>query len=331
MKEIGFVKTSMPNEARVALLPSDIGKIESPEKLFFEKGYAEHLGVKNSEYEKVGAKIVSKEEAYQKDILCIPKPWINDLEFFQEGQTIMGWLYLAEKKAIARTILDKKMTAIAWEDMYGPNRKYVFEKNRWYAGYITVSQALPFAKASPKNLKIAVLGDGRVAQGAFVRLKEEKAEYEVFSTNLIENPKFVREEFNFILKKIKERINEFDVVINCWYYDPAYGNYLTLKDLQEMKAGALFIDVSSEGVEGSIPHPTISPFYHLGRLNPILVYNNNHAPSMWPLETSQTISENIAPYINKIIKNEPDEIIKRATVVESGRIIDERICRLLEK
>ena len=332
MKTIGFVKTSMPDEERVAILPDDIQKnIENPEQLFFEEGYAAHLGHKDEEYIKEGARITSREEAYSKDVLCIPKPWINDIKHFKENQILMGWCYLAEKKDIARATINKNMTVIAWEDMYGPNRYYVFDKNRWYAGYITTTQALPFAKASPKNLKIAVLGDGRVAQGVFSRLKEEKATFDIFGNNLIESPKYVKEEFDCILKQFKERIEEYDVIINCWYYDPKLGHYLHFEDLQEMKDGALFIDVSSEGVDGSIPHPRLSPFYQMGRFKKIIVYNNNHAPSLWPLEVSQSISKDFSPYLNKVIKEELDPVITRATVLEKGKIIDPRINNLLFK
>jgi hypothetical protein len=96
-----------------------------------------------------------------------------------------------------------------------------------------------------------------------------------------------------------------------------------------MKTGALFIDVACEGVEGSIPHPSISPFYKLGRFNPIIVYNNNHAPTMWPLEVSESISEALAPYLDLIVTQESDPIIEAAISVKKGQIIDTRIHDLL--
>ncbi len=331
MKTTGFVKTSMPEEFRVALLPKDIkDNISHPDLLFFEKGYAKELGVSDGEYLAVGVNIVSRNEAYSKDILCIPKTWVDDIDSFKPDQILMGWLYLSEKKKIAQAVLDNKMTAISWENMYDSDKNYVFEKNRWYAGYISTVQALPFASASPKNLKIAVLGNGRVAKGVFSRLDEEGASYEIFGTNLLSNPNvWDSKSANLILTKLKSEIHKFDVVINCWYYDPSKGNYLSLDDLQEMKAGALFIDVASEGVEGSIPHPSISPFYKLGRFNPILVYNNNHSPGYWPLDVSQSISESFAPILNAIVKDEPNPFLEKATVVKEGVIIDTRIKSLL--
>ncbi len=316
MNSFGFVKTSMPEETRVGLLPADIkAHINNPQALFFETGYAKHLGIADKAYLDAGANVVSRDKAYDQTVLCIPKPWINDIDFFQQGQTIMGWLYLSEKKKIAEAVLEKKMTAISWENMYDPDKNYVFDKNRWYAGYVSTAQALPFANASPKNLNIGVLGRGRVAKGAIAKLEEEGATYDLFG----------RDGYDEFMSKLPD----YDVAINCWYYDPAVGNYLTLEDLQEMKAGALLIDVASEGVEGSIPHPAISPLYHVGRFNPIIIYNNNHAPTMWPLETSQAISEAGAPYIDKVINGETDAILNRATVVKEGQIIDKRIETLL--
>jgi len=322
----------MPQEKRVALLPRDISVISSPEKLFFETGYGRHLGIDDSEYTAAGSCMVSRTEAFSQDVVCIPKPWISDIEYFREGQTIMGWIYLPERKEMTRAVLRHAMTAIAWENMYGPKKEYVFERNRWMAGYIGVCQALPFAKASPKKLKIAVLGNGRVASGAFDRLAEEGVtDYEVFGTNLIddaENP--VQKDFDYILESFKKRIGEFDVVINCWYYNPAQGNYLLLSDLQEMREGSLLIDITSDGVEAGIPHTDITPFYRLGRFNPIIVWNNNHAPSYWALDASEVISAGVAPYIDKVIREQDDYVLKRATVVDGGNIIDERIKLLLD-
>lgn len=315
METIGFVSSQMPEESRIAIVPKDLKNLKHPEMIYIQEQYGKHLGITDRQYREVGVNVVTRHQALEQSVLCLPKPWSDDVDLFKDGQTIMGWLYLSEKKMIARAVLEKKMTAISWENMYGPDKSYVFVKNRWYAGYIATSQALPFAYASPQRLKIGVLGRGRVAEGVFARLKEENAKYETFG----------RDRFS----EFKKRLGEFDVVINCWYFDPAVGNYLTLSDLQEMRTGALFIDVACEGVEGSIPHPSISPFYKLGRFNPIIVYNNNHAPTMWPLEVSESISEALAPYLDIIVTQQSDPIIESAISVKKGQIIDSRIRDLL--
>ena len=97
MKEVGFVKTSMPGETRVALLPEEIQKVEHPGCLFFEEGYARSLGIGDFQYSNAGARVVGRGQAYRKEVVCIPKPWKDDLIDFQHGQIAAGWFYLAEK------------------------------------------------------------------------------------------------------------------------------------------------------------------------------------------------------------------------------------------
>ena len=316
MKEVGFIKTSMPDEERVALLPKDLTEIVEKGALFFEKGYAKHLGVDDERYRESGANVVDRSIASSRDVLCLPKPWIDDVDLFQPGQTLMGWLYLPEKKEIARSVLKNEMTALAWENFYDPEKNYVFDKNRWYAGFVSTAQALQFARKAPENLKIGLLGRGRVAKGAMAWLDRVGAtNYKMFGRDGYE--------------EFMSELPSYDVAIIGWYYDVSMGNFLTLDDLQEMKDGALLIDVTSEGVEGSLPHPALQPVYEVGRFKKVRVYNNNHAPTMWPLEASQAISEAAAPYINKVMRGEPDPVLTRALSVDRGQIVDERIYTLL--
>lgn len=61
MKTIGFAISGKENEKRRALLPHDIEKIKNPGMLYFESGYGEVLGFSNESYQRVGAKICSKD------------------------------------------------------------------------------------------------------------------------------------------------------------------------------------------------------------------------------------------------------------------------------
>lgn len=321
MRNVGFTKTQMPEEGRVALLPQDIKRISQPACLFFEHGYARHLGVSDDAYREAGANVVSTDEASSQAVICIPKPWRDDIYKFKDGQTAIGWFYLAEKRDLTKPAIERKMTVIGWQDMYDDDGKYTFERNRWYAGYIAVTQALPFARASQKRSRIGVLGteNGRVARGALARLKEEGLvegqHYETFGRT--SNGSFRR------------RLPEFDVVINCGYYDPTQDYLIKLTDLQEMEDGALVIDACSEGIEGSEPHPAFAPFFWLGRFNRVLVYNNNHCPTMWALEVSETMSDDFAPHLDDIVNERTNPILERATILRNGDIIDQRIHKLL--
>ena len=50
MKTIGFLISHKNGEGRRALLPEHIGKIKNADKLYFETGYGEAVGVSDEEY-----------------------------------------------------------------------------------------------------------------------------------------------------------------------------------------------------------------------------------------------------------------------------------------
>lgn len=134
MKTIGFVIPVKENEKRRVLLPKDIEKIKKKDYLFFEKGYGEILGISDSEYEKAGCNVVSFEKALEQDIICDPKIGdANYLNKLKEKQTIFGWIHAIKNRELTDLLLDKKITAIAFEDMFYKNR-HIFYKNNILAG-----------------------------------------------------------------------------------------------------------------------------------------------------------------------------------------------------
>ena len=69
MKTIGFLISHKNGEGRRALLPEHIGKIKNADKLYFETGYGEAVGVSDEEYAACGCHIVTREQALACDII----------------------------------------------------------------------------------------------------------------------------------------------------------------------------------------------------------------------------------------------------------------------
>ena len=69
MKTIGFVISHKNNEKRRALVPKDMAQIANVGQLYFEKGYGKSVFVDDSEYEAMGAHVVSREEALACDVI----------------------------------------------------------------------------------------------------------------------------------------------------------------------------------------------------------------------------------------------------------------------
>jgi len=297
----------MPEESRVALVPTSLEGIIHPEQIYLEQGYAEHLGIADSEYTIKGASIVTREQAADTDILCIPKRHISDKELFKFNQTLFGWLYVSQTQWLREEVQKKKMTAIAFEHMYDEYENYLFQENRRITGIIGMLQALTYLGMPPKNLsKVAIIGNGNVGKGAREILDAHSVKYEIFTR------KNISDFFN--------RIDEWEMVVNCAglikgskYNAPP--QIITLDYIKKMKQDCLIVDLSSEGVEGSKPQKLDTPVY---RFEHIRIYNNEHIPTLWPKYASEHISKVLVPYINALILETENEVLRKAAVVVNG-------------
>ena len=144
MKTIGFVISHKENEKRRALIPNDLIHIKNAKYIYFEKGYGEVLGYTDEDYKKYGVNIASTEEVYSKDIICNPKtPEQSELKYFKDNQVLFGWIHAVQNKKITDFLVEHKMTAIAWEEMYS-NDRHVFWRNNEIAGELAILHAFIF-------------------------------------------------------------------------------------------------------------------------------------------------------------------------------------------
>lgn len=122
MKTVGFPISRKENEKRRAIVPQDISKIRHPELLFFETGYGAVLGISDEDYIKAGANITSCEEVLKKDIICDPKVGDADYLSILSNQTVFGWIHAVQNRDITDKLINGKLTAYAWEDMFEKSR-----------------------------------------------------------------------------------------------------------------------------------------------------------------------------------------------------------------
>ena len=54
-------------------------------------------------------------------------------------------------------------------------------------------------------------------------------------------------------------------------------------------------------------------------------YAVDHTPSLFYKTTSACISVIVSRYIDELITDEPDDILKKALIIEEGAILDQRI------
>ena len=312
MKTVGFVIPVKENEKRRVLLPKDIEKIKEKDCLYFEKGYGKILGISDSEFEKVGCNVVSFDEVLKQDIICDPKIGdANYLDKLKEKQVIFGWVHAVKNRDLTDLLLDKKITAIAFEDMFYKNR-HVFYKNNILAGEVACYNAINYLGRLPDNLNAAIIGNGNTAHGAYKALSKLGVNVDIYTRDLEE--------------LLRENLYKYDLIVNCVLWDVKRRDHIIYQeDLKKMKKGSMIIDVSCDlkgAIETSRPTTIDNPIY---LVDDIIHYVVDHTPSIFYQTFSLECSKIIINYINDLIEEQENEVLHKATIIENGKILDQKI------
>jgi len=318
MKMIGFPISWKENEKRRALIPSDITKVKHAEQLVFEQKYGEVLGYSDEDYREVGAKVVDRAKVFESEIICTPKaPELAERELYKEGQTLFGWIHAIQGRDIADFLVDKKMTAIAWEEMF-ENGRHVFWRNNELAGEAAVLHAFLYSGRLAYECTVAVLGRGNCARGAIRVLEKLGARVMVYDRKTIAH--------------LRNELERYDVIVNAVLWDVFRSDRLIYReDLKRMKPGAMIIDIScNEALEIETSRPTTieAPVYDV---DGITHYAVDHTASLFWKSASIAISGAVAEYADALIEGRDNDVISQAVIIKGGEIMDKRISRFQQR
>jgi N5-(carboxyethyl)ornithine synthase len=310
-KTVGFPISHKENELRRSIVPEHIQKMEHPELLYFERGYGEVLGISDNEYRNCGCHILNHDDILTKEIICDPK--IGDADYLEQlhEQIIFGWIHATQNKEITDVLVNKKLTAYAWEKMFYYGR-HIFWRNNELAGEAAVMHGFQCYARMPYETSVAVIGRGNTARGAIKVLNMLGAkvmQYDRKTEGLL-----------------REEIGKYDVIINCILWDVMRNDHIIYrKDLKRMKKNSMIIDVSCDkngGIETSIPTTIEKPVYIL---DGILHYAVDHTPALFHKTFTWNNSEVIWEYLNELQNNRCEKTLIDAMIIEKGKIIDTEI------
>jgi N5-(carboxyethyl)ornithine synthase len=300
MKSVGFTKSTMLEETRVALLPGDIENLRHPERLSFEQGYARHLGFPDDAYRRLGARVMPRREMARLDVLCVPKFSEKDREILRDGMTLWGWPYVEDNRWCAEAVADHSLSIVDFQFMY-EGGEFVFRENSRLAGRLGMLQAMQAGRPPEQLGNVAMIGKGNLAHGAMEVLDASGVRYSVFDSGSS--------------GELLCSMQAFDTVVNCMkWYRPGY--LVSQAHIESMQTGAFLVDLSTEGVEGSEPRSIYAPVYMNGH---VMMYSNAHIPALLGKQASEQISRALAPYVDSVVEETPDTVLKGATVVADGK------------
>ena len=121
---IGVPKEIKEDEYRVSLTPAGVHDLSMDgHTVLVEDGAGEGSGLSNQLYEKHGAHIADRNDIFSRSamIIKVKEPLPEEFDLLREGQILYTYLHLAPAPDLARALLDRKVTAIAYETVQLPD------------------------------------------------------------------------------------------------------------------------------------------------------------------------------------------------------------------
>ena len=359
---IGIIGKSLKkDEKRVAIHPEHLKRIKPKfrKQLTFESGYGSRFGWSDKRIAKLtSGKVADRKEIYKNyDCVLMPKPLPEDLQKVRNGAIVWGWPHCVQQRAITQAAIDRKLTLIAWEEMFlwsgsGEKRMHVFYKNNELAGYASVNHAiglLGFNGNYGRKRKVAVLGFGSVSRGAIYALQGQGFKDIVIYTDFpfdaardkVPGIPYKQMEYNqegtLLARNAEGKLNPLiedlaksDLIVNgiLQNVEKPY-MFVPQSQASELGNGTLIIDIScDEGMGFWCAKPTSfeNPMF---KINGVHYYSVDHSPSYYWDSASWAISEALLAFLPVVLGGkkawDKNETIHRAIEIEQGVILNPRI------
>jgi len=320
--QIGIPKETKIGEVRVALIPEHVKVLTSQgHEVLVEKDAGKGCKFSNSDYKKVGAKIV--DDVYDCEMIVRVKQ--PALATIKKNQIIMGYLHVekGQSMTLLRKLLSQTTTSYAYEELrdekgnrqvnlgqeagivgmyeglrlYGKIREKAGFENRFkklkpIKSYFDVQEV--YKALSEANLhngvNIYILGKGTVSAGA-----QKVLNYTDIKVNVLYRNK---------TPYISDYLPKADIIINAVDWYPGEPRIITNEMLKLMKKTAVIVDISCDengAIESCIPTQWQKPTYVFNGITHSCIDN---LPSAIPRDASIHLSEMIIPHVLKVANKE---------------------------
>jgi H+-translocating NAD(P) transhydrogenase subunit alpha len=117
--QIGIVKETVANEARVAASPSSIAQlIKLNFNLVVESNAGLAASFSDEAYQSAGATILPSSEVWQSDILFkVNPPSIQEVAKIKSGATVIGFFWPAQNEELMKLMADKRINVLAMDSV----------------------------------------------------------------------------------------------------------------------------------------------------------------------------------------------------------------------
>ena len=360
---LGVIGTSgKTDEKRVPIHPDHLSRLPENirQQLIFEKGYGLAFGLDDDFFVAQTGGVATRHELLSElGSVIIAKPVLKDLQEIREGGFIWGYPHCAQQNDITQTAIDRKLTLIAFEDMFvwspqGQMGRHTFYKNNEMAGYCAVIHALQLRGIDGhygNQRKVVIFSFGAVSRGAIYALKahgfrditiciqrpDHEVREEVLDVHYVRiregnngEARMVTIEHDGTVRPLSDLIGESEIIINGTYQDTNNPvNFVTEDEKDTLKPGTLIIDVSCDEEMGfyfAKPTSFKNPIIHVNNID---YYAVDHTPSYLWESASRSISAALIVYLPTILGGSKswmeNPTIKHAINIQEGVIKKESV------
>ncbi len=322
---VGVPKEIKTREYRVGMTPA-IAKayITAGHTVLIEKAAGEGAGLPDSEYERVGAKMVkSADEVWKRAemIVKVKEPIEPEYARMQEGQIIYTYFHLAAVPELAKVLIKKKIAAVAYETIQPEDGSLpLLKPMSEIAGKMSIqvgAAALEKAHGGKGILlggvpgvrrgKVTIIGGGVVGTCAAKVAVGMGAEVTILDVNL-DRLTYLDDIFGGRIttlmsdsENIARAVREADLVVGGVLIPGAKAPKLVSKDLiKEMSKGAVVVDVAVDqgGCIETIKATTHdNPTYEVSG---VVHYGVANMPGAVPMTSTFALTNTTRPYGRKI-------------------------------
>ncbi len=354
---VGVAKEIKTGENRVGMTPEGVRKLcGNGHTVLVESGAGVGSGFSDEEYKKAGGMLSSAKEVWEKSemVIKVKEPLHSEFSYMREGLILFTYLHLAAEENVAKALLQKKVTGIAYETIeLDDGCKPLLKPMSEVAGRMAVQVGMHYLerthKGSGKLLAgvsgvspgtVTILGSGiagmnaaKIAHGIgaktiMIGIKENELKN---AENMFPGIKTLMS----TKENIEKAVAESDLVVGSVAITGASAPKLVTREmLKKMRTGSVMVDISIDQggcFETSRPTSHANPVFEEEGITHYCVTN---MPGAVPYTSTLALTNATLPYVlelaNKgVIGAIENPVLKKGVNTYNGALTNMAVSKAL--
>jgi alanine dehydrogenase len=357
---VGVPKEVKTLEHRVAMTPDGVRELERHGiNVYVETGAGEGASISDADYVAAGADIVpTAADAWaQQMVIKVKEPKEEEFAFLRADLTLFTYLHLAAYPAVGQALLDRRVTAIAYETVQLPSGALpLLAPMSEVAGRMAPQIGAHFLEkhnggrgvllgGAPgvRPARVVVLGAGNVGWNAAWIAAGMEAEVAILDRNLdrlrwvdqIHRGRILTLASN--RGAVERSVAEADMVVGAVLVPGGRAPMLVTEDMvAAMKPGALIVDVAIDQggcIETSHETTHADPVYEV---HGVLHYCVGNVPGAVPHTSTYALANATLPYLVELAVQGPERAVTADRALAgglntlSGRVVNPAVAEAMQ-